>query len=116
MTDKYFVNLDKTERHSIDENFVHLLPSALVEITKAEYDELVTEANKKTDDQKLAEFKANVQAALDASDLVALRAFKAGVAFNGEWAKCVEKLREQMAITEWSDDLIVTPFPTTYPS
>lgn len=70
----------------------------------------------KTDTEKLSEFKAEVQAALNASDLVALRAFKAGVAFSGEWAQCVEKLREQMAITEWTDDLIVAPLPTTYPS
>ena len=114
--DKYFINADKTERHVIDENFVHLLPPALVEISKSEYDALVADSHIKTDSEKLSDFKAEVQSALDKTDQVAIRAFKAGVAFSGEWAQCVEKLREQMAITEWADDLIVAPLPTTYPS
>ncbi len=115
MSNKYFVNADKTERHVIDENHVGLLPAGLVEISNAEYDELVSESLAKSDSEKLSEFKAEVQAALDKTDQVAIRAFKAGVAFNAEWATCVEKLRAQMAITEWSDDLTVTPLPTTYP-
>lgn len=116
MTNKYFVNSDKTERHVIDKNYVGLLPSGLIEISKTEYDKLVADSQVKTDTEKLLGFKVEVQAALDKSDMVALRAFKAGVAFNAEWATCVEKLREQMAITEWSDDLTVITLPTTYPS
>ena len=116
MNDKYFVNSDKTERHIIDENHVGLLPAGLIEISQSEYAALVADSQIKSDSKKLSEFKAEVQAALYKTDQVAIRAFKVGVAFNGEWAQCVEKLREQMTITEWSDDLIVTPFPTTYPS
>lgn len=113
---KYFVSTDKTERHVIDEHHVALLPVDLIEISKAEYDELVNESNKKTDEQKLDEFKASVQAALDASDLVALRAYKAGVAFGPEWTAYDASLRKLKSVSAFSDDLLLPTKPTTYPS
>jgi len=116
MADKYFVDSDKTKRHVIDEDFISLLPLGLTEISRDEYDELVAASQLKSDAAKLSEFKALVQSALDASDLVALRAYKAGINFGEEWGAYDQKLRALMAVTEWHGDLALPPQPISYPS
>lgn len=115
MSDKFFKDASGA-LHVIDENFLSLLPSGLTEISKTEYDALVADSQTKTDTEKLSEFKAEVQAALNASDLVALRAFKAGVAFGEDWTLYDSKLRALMSVTEWSDSLSIPLQPESYPS
>ena len=103
--------------HALDDSsFKYLLPDGCTEITKNEYDALVVESQSETDSQKLVNFKTQVQAALDASDLVALRTYKAGVAFGAVWTAYDASLRKLMSITSWSDDLKLTPKPDAYPS
>ena len=60
---------------------------------------------KKSNPASIILFKSAVQEALDKSDLVALRAFKAGVPFGDEWSKYDSDLRALLSVTEWSDDL-----------
>ena len=115
MADNFFYS-ESSGWHVIDENFVSLLPADCVEKTEAEHQAYVESLAVKSDETKLSEFKVTVQAALDASDLVALRAYKAGINFGEEWGAYDQKLRALMAVTEWHGDLALPPQPISYPS
>jgi len=69
-----------------------------------------------TDSEKVSAFKVEVQSALDFSDRVALRAYKAGVPFGDLWTQYDLDLRALMSVTEWSEDLALPQQPSTYPS
>lgn len=69
-----------------------------------------------SNDEKLIALKVKVQEALYKSDLVALRAYKSGIAFGYAWAKYDSDLRALLSVSEWSDDLALPPKPEAYPS
>jgi hypothetical protein len=62
-----------------------------------------------------AAHQAQAQAALDASDMVALRCFKAGVAFPSEWLSYVSALRAVVRATS-GDPTQALPTRPAYPS
>lgn len=115
MADKYFYS-ESSGWHVIDVDFIAILPTDCVEKNEVEYQAYVGSLTVKSDETKLSEFKAMVQSALDASDLVALRAYKAGVAFGDIWIAYDVSLRKLMSITAWSDDLLLPTKPIAYPS
>jgi len=115
MADKYFYS-ESLGWAILDENHTHPLLMSFIEKPESEYREFVKSLAIKSNEEKLEEFKVAVRSALDASDLVALRAYKSGIAFGDEWCAYDQKLRTLMSVTEWSDDLELPEKPATYPS
>ena len=67
-------------------------PAGAVEITADQFAQLAT-TPVVTPAMAQAQLKVSAQAALDASDLVAMRGFKAGVPFPASWQTYVAALR-----------------------
>jgi hypothetical protein len=111
MSDKYFVNSDKSERHVIDENYVSLLPIGLIEISEEEYKTLIAPD---VQNQLWLEYKAKAQALLDKTDLVCLRCYKAGVPFPSDWQKYTADLRIIVSANS-GDPTSTLPLTPTYP-
>jgi hypothetical protein len=93
-----------------DDAFAHLLPEGCVEITKAEA-AAIEAVNNAPQPIPLTE---QAQSALDASDMVALRCYKATVPYPAEWHTYTQALR---AIVSGADTAS-TALPTkpSYPA
>lgn len=68
-------------------------PEQHVEMTDAEVAEFSAAQSAVQVAQAKSDLKASIQAALDRSDMTALRCFKAGVSFPDEWKTYVTALR-----------------------
>lgn len=80
--------------HAIEEvDFNYLLPDSCVEITEEEYKGLIAAKNTSTSEQLWAEYQAKAKVMLDATDVVCLRCYKAGVSYPTEWLDYTYKLR-----------------------
>lgn len=80
--------------HDIDDGFEQLMPgwpASYTPLTDAEADSL--EHPSLTDAQRTEILKISAQVALDATDLVAFRCFKANVAYPAKWQQYTSALR-----------------------
>lgn len=91
--------------------FAHLLPSGCVSITDAEAAKL----SKPTAEAEWGSYQGQAKLALDVTDNVALRCWKAGVAFPDNWKTYVDALRTIVRATGGDP---TKPLPTrpTYPA
>ncbi|MBN1839777.1 MAG: hypothetical protein JW802_07015 [Campylobacterales bacterium] len=86
------------------------IDETMLEITEEEAQNLINPP--KTDEELKAEFKAAVQTAIDKTDLVALRCWKAGIEFPTDWKEYTVALRALLS------SAVVVDLPTMpeYPS
>lgn len=87
-------------------------PMHLQLATQAEIDAITNPAP--TTQQLHEALVANAKAALDASDVVAIRCFKAGVQFPGDWVTYVAALRAIVSGTDTTSTVL--PTVPTYPA
>ena len=114
MADKYFKD-SSGKLHQIDENFTSLLPPDCEEIEESEYEDLVVKNNTPSGAQLWADYRAKAQAALDKTDLICLRCYKAGVAYPAEWLDYTNELRAIIRATS-GDSTSGLPVAPNYPS
>ena len=91
---KYYKDANLNIHALESEDFLYLLPPECIEITEEEFMVITEEKNSPTADQLWSEYKAKAQLLLDATDLVALRCWKAGVPYPTEWLIYTNKLRD----------------------
>lgn len=108
----YFKDTNGGLHHLDDVAFINLLPVGCVEITDAEADSIQHPAP--TAAQIHADLVASAKSALDNTDMVCLRCYKAGVAFPSAWQDYTTALR---AIVNGSDTTSTTlPTRPSYPA
>ena len=93
-----------------DASFAYLLPVGCVEISDTE----AASAQEPDAAQKWEEYKAGAQLALDRTDSVALRCWKAGVNFPPAWQSYTKALRDIVRAAS-GDVSKALPEPPPYP-
>lgn len=92
---KHYINTTN-QIFGFDDDQLHLVTSDMTELSDVALAALLAP----TPEQLLSQFKAEVQAALDSTDMIAFRCFKAGVAYPTEWLAYTTALRGLLGATE----------------
>lgn len=98
--------------HFLDsDEFEHLLPEGCTQIDEETAAGLLAP----TEAQRWAKVQSSARSAMDASDMTALRCFKAGVPFPAEWIAYVNQLRAIVRAQTGDPDLPLPEKPA-YPA
>ena len=74
-------------------NPMEMIDGEMVEMSDADYAAFQAMQTAATTQSAITQLKSQAQAALDKSDIVATRCFKAGISFPSEWQAYVVSLR-----------------------